>query len=238
MIIINTNTLTTEQYEEVQNLIKPGTPVFLEADMNYYEEFPCFYFLYQDNKLSAFLSVFIPHEEECEIYAYTDPSCRHKGYFSKLLKKAHKNLKKYKIDITLLVSENMDNSEYLNLYSSDYILTYDLTSHPVPSDTLILKKSINQNVIIYETYKNKIMVGSSKCAPTGNAHMIYEFEILEAERGKGYGRETLLLIIKDLIGSGITDIVLHIYGNNIIAKNMYLNNGFKITRQIDYWRLS
>lgn len=238
MIIINTNTLTNEQYNEVQNLIEPGTPTFLEAEMNYYKEFPCFYFLYEDKKLSAFLSVFIPHEDECEIYAYTDPSCRKKGYFSQLLIKALKNLRKYKFENILLVSENRDNKKLAELYSSDFILKYNPESHKEPENKLILKKNLEQNVIKFETYKNNQLIGRSKCASTGKSHMIYEFEVLEEERGKGYGKETLLLILKDLTNSGITDIILHIYGENSVAKNLYFENGFYISRQIDYWRLS
>ena len=238
MIIINTNTLTKETFNEVQTLIHPGTPIFLEADMNYYEDFPCFYLLYEDKKLSAFLSVFIPHEDECEVYAFTDPLSRKKGYFTKLLKMARQNIKKYKIQTTLLVSESRDNSDIAELHSSDFMLAYDVKNLPIPSGTLDLKKQIKENTFFYKSYLNDKCIGGGICAPTGKSHMIYEFEILELERGKGFGKETLLLILKDLIESGITDIILHIYGDNHIAKKMYLENGFVITRQLDYWRLS
>ena len=72
---------------------------------------------------------------------------------------------------------------------------------------------------------------------THGSSTIYDFEVEKNQRGKGFGSESLLLILKKLMDSGCENILLHINGDNKIALSMYLNYGFRSIKQIDYWKV-
>lgn len=244
MMIISTNQLTPEQHNEI-SLFMAGhnTPLFLEADINFYEDFPCFQLLYEKNKLCAFLSVFIPCEEECEIYAFTSFSERNKGYFHALYKKVFPLIQEYNIQRPLFVTENEDacvhhilNKFHSHLYTSDYMMAYVNGFIPKPKRILSLKKTKKNNDLIYKACYDNNPVGGCKCNFANKAQMIYDFEIHETQRKKGFGTETLLLVLEDLIKNQEDNILLHITGDNEIAHNMYLKNGFENIRQINYWK--
>ncbi|MBQ5918331.1 MAG: GNAT family N-acetyltransferase, partial [Lachnospiraceae bacterium] len=102
MNIFAINTLTLKQFYDARELIAlcgefDGTRgvSFLEPELNEDRTFPAFYMMYDNAKLISFVSVFLADEEECEIYGYTMPECRNKGYFKRLYKEALKNLKAY-----------------------------------------------------------------------------------------------------------------------------------------------
>ena len=91
MNIINTSELSSNQFYDAKTLIElcrltDNTKgiCFLENNVNAIENFPAFFLMYQGNTLVSFLSVFVPNEEECEIYANTLPRYRQEGYFRKL----------------------------------------------------------------------------------------------------------------------------------------------------------
>ncbi len=82
--------------------------IFLSNELNFDPDLPCFYLLYHPehpSTLIAFLSIFAPLPTEAEIYAYTAPSYRQKGYFCTLLRQALLVLKKYQICDLLFVYE-------------------------------------------------------------------------------------------------------------------------------------
>ena len=79
--------------------------VFLSSSLNAVPQMPCFFLLYEGEKLISFLSVFFPQMEEGEISAYTQPEYRRKGYFKKLLALAVRHLSFYGIPRLLFVAE-------------------------------------------------------------------------------------------------------------------------------------
>jgi RimJ/RimL family protein N-acetyltransferase len=249
MKIINTNTLTSDQRQDIENLIylckiQDGTEGirFLESDMNEYPDFDCFYLLYENAELISFLSVFIPNAKECEIYSYTLPVFRKKGCFSSLLKAALKQLDFYEIHCVYFVCEPESHSGKQALasvhavpFSSEYILKYNTAKAPQPEYSL--KLCYNKKLTHFETLlKNKI-IGKCDVDHSDFCSTIYNFEVEACKRGQGYGKETLLLIIEHLLNNDCENIMLHLSNTNKAAYHLYMHNGFIISKQLDYWKL-
>ena len=57
---------------------------------------------------------------------------------------------------------------------------------------------------------------------------IYDFRIDEAERGKGYGKETLARIDERLRSLGARSVGLNVLGHNQRARALYEKHGFKV----------
>jgi RimJ/RimL family protein N-acetyltransferase len=58
---------------------------------------------------------------------------------------------------------------------------------------------------------------------------IYDIVVDETERGKGYGKQAMLLIEDEARKLGLTEIGLHVFGHNAIARDLYLKVGYEIT---------
>lgn len=248
MQILNTSRLTAGQYNDIKQLINlcrekeaiDGV-CFFEEEMNEYPDFPCFFLLYEEKTLVSFLSVFIPGKEECELYAYTHPSYRQKGYFKQLLQKAEEELKTYEISTLFFICEpgsisakNTADSIGAEYSSSEYILKYDCSKIPEPETMLTLQKKNCGQVSLYETRLKRKIIGTCKVDLTDSCLSIYDFEITELKRGQGYGTQTLLLILKELLKTGYKTILLHVSSTNTPACRLYLKNGFFIAKQLDY----
>lgn len=57
---------------------------------------------------------------------------------------------------------------------------------------------------------------------------IYDFRIDEAERGRGYGRETLARVDEQLRALGARSVGLNVLGHNQRARALYEKHGFKV----------
>lgn len=251
MNIFVTNSLTSNQYHEAMELTEQCAKAdgthgvsFLEQELNEIEEFPCFYMMYDGSRLVSFLSVFIPDEKQCEIYGGTLPEERGKGYFKRLLAEALTHIKSYGIERRLVVIEPgcREMEEYLIKINAkhedtDYLMSYDKNVTPVPQKILKLTNEKKDNTEYYETYKGDTLIGSCKVEFTRTQAVIYDFKVEESERGRGYGTETLLLILKHILKSDADRILLHVNGANTAAHMMYSHHGFVEEQQIDYWLL-
>lgn len=149
MNIINKNTLSAKELAEVhkleaicRNAENLSGSLFLSPELNEYPDFPCFFLLYDGDRLASFLSVFIPSEYEAEISVCTHPDYRRQGLCSTLIKEASELLLEYDIsDLTFVtepgahaflavldkLSATLINSEYLMKYESD--INNDVPSH-------------------------------------------------------------------------------------------------------------
>lgn len=56
---------------------------------------------------------------------------------------------------------------------------------------------------------------------------IYDIEITEAQRGKGYGRRTLALIEERMRPLGVQRIALNVFGTNTTARHLYESVGYR-----------
>lgn len=112
MRIIKTNLLPPEQREEVlalECLCNSGeglhSRAFLSNEINFDQEFPCFWLGYGEQGLIAFLTVFIPTREEAEVTAFTHPDWRRHGCFSALLRASASQLRAVGCRRILFVTE-------------------------------------------------------------------------------------------------------------------------------------
>lgn len=58
---------------------------------------------------------------------------------------------------------------------------------------------------------------------------IYDFIIDEAFRGKGYGKQALAAMDEQLKSMNAESVDLHVFGDNVIAQELYKKAGFEIT---------
>lgn len=65
--------------------------------------------------------------------------------------------------------------------------------------------------------------------PSAGSAWIYEIEILEEHRGKGYGRALLQSAEQESAKHGITQIGLNVFGTNVVARSLYDSSGYEVT---------
>jgi ribosomal protein S18 acetylase RimI-like enzyme len=58
---------------------------------------------------------------------------------------------------------------------------------------------------------------------------IFDFVIDEAFRGKGYGKQALAAMDEKLKSMNVASVALHVFGDNIVAQELYKKAGFQIT---------
>lgn len=58
---------------------------------------------------------------------------------------------------------------------------------------------------------------------------IFDFVIDEKFRGKGFGKQALIAMEETLNSMGAESVALHVFGDNLIAQELYKKAGFKIT---------
>jgi predicted acetyltransferase len=141
MEILQLHVLNKTQKSDVETLVNKcikkdelERTMYLENDMNFYENLDSFYLLYDKKKLLSVLTILAPNETEAEITAYTLPSERKKGYFNTLLDLALDELAGYEIQRVLFVVEPKSQSGLLTLEAigteylkSEFLLSKDLT---------------------------------------------------------------------------------------------------------------
>jgi ribosomal protein S18 acetylase RimI-like enzyme len=62
-----------------------------------------------------------------------------------------------------------------------------------------------------------------------NEAWIYDIEIDAAYRGRGYGRETMLLLEEELRERGIPRVGLNVFGRNAVARHLYESVGYQVS---------
>ncbi len=58
---------------------------------------------------------------------------------------------------------------------------------------------------------------------------IYDFIIDESLRGKGYSKQALMALDEKLKSMNVESVGLHVFGDNVIAQELYTKMGFQIT---------
>lgn len=249
MNIFMINTLSSKQYYEARDLIAicaeaDGTRgvSFLEPELNEDATFPAFYMMYDGSKLISFLSIFLADDTECEIYGYTLPEYRQKGYFKRMYKDALRKLKAagYKDIICVCEPESVSGKSVLDkmglgIVRTEHLMSYDMSPVMEVKERLELKSTLEDNTEVFEAFIGDKLIGTCNVEFTRSHAVIYEFFIYEEYRGNGYGSELLLLILKHLLEEDVSKILLHVNGANTVAHTMYSHHGFVTEEQIDYW---
>jgi ribosomal protein S18 acetylase RimI-like enzyme len=90
-----------------------------------------------------------------------------------------------------------------------------------------------KNNYLYTLYDGDNAVGliwmrANVDRPT-NDGFILELYVEESQRGKGYGKQIMLLIEEKARELGLKAIGLHVFGSNKIAQNLYKAVGYEVT---------
>lgn len=152
-----------------------------------------------------------------------------------------------------------DFSEYLLVYEKDKfnktqnkLKLYEIINQDVDEiaklHTDIFNKTLEEGKAIINraieskdriSYMAKIdneIVGICSISLEGSNAFICGLGISTKYRGLGYGKEILSKGIEKALTLDIKDIYLEVDSKNHIAYNLYINNGFKIKTQLDYYR--
>lgn len=249
--IITTSNLTPSQTAHINQLLEScrhhdniNGCISLDSSINAITDIPCFYLAYRENTLCSLLTLFIPDEYECEIYAYTSPECRQHHLFTTLLSKALSYINDTSIETILITAEptsisakNTADSLRLPLSHSEYMLSYNAKSIPAPQHTLNLNFTQKNDTAAICLTKNNTQIARCHLYIHGTYASIFDFEVTKKNRHKGYGKESLLLIIEYLQKRDITSISLHVSSTNPTALNLYTKYGFTVKEQLDYYRI-
>ena len=69
--------------------------------------------------------------------------------------------------------------------------------------------------------------------PGGDPNMAWvnDVEVDEAFRGRGYGRQAMLLAEQEAAARGMSSVGLNVHGSNAVARNLYDSLGYQVTTQ-------
>lgn len=169
MRIKKTNILTKIQQDEILDLQANAykyedleNEVFLSNELNFDRSLPCFYMVYEEEKLVSFLGIFAPTSLEGEVVSFTHPQYRQKGYFKRLLKCAKESLNKAGINKIVFQVESKSKSglKVINkmkcnvIDHSEYRMSYNIRE--ILNDEFDLKfvKVNNKNKDIFISITN------------------------------------------------------------------------------------
>lgn len=82
---------------------------------------------------------------------------------------------------------------------------------------------------LYTLYDDKEAVGMIWMKVELTRGFIYEVFVEERFRGKGYGKNIMLLLEEKAREMGLTSLGLHVFGSNHIARKLYETIGYEIT---------
>lgn len=219
---------------------------FIENDMNFYEDFPCFFTAYEKDKLIAFMSVFIPDSASCEIYFHLSDEYldNFNTTLNKVLDELYPLLDEYKISNKYIIfdantSKIVHSAMTDSIFShSDCLMKYDL-DFDFNIDKICLSPKIekdNESICI-KTYQNSKFIGTCVVETSDSYALIHDVEVKSNHRGLGFGTETLYHTLSYLKNNKYSQILLHVNSANTIAFTMYSHHGFKIIEQIDYYKI-
>ena len=228
-------------------------------NMNFINEF----MFYDDNKLVGYAGICDFGGDEIEINGMVHPDYRRRGIFTRLFSLAKDEFYKRDEKVMLLLSDNnsIAGINFIKNITDDYDHSeYDMyldmnVLHNLRFDNLIFRKAVYEDVnkIVKENFEcfhkndiEEISSGATYIIETGNEKIgkarleitddiggIYGLEILPDYRGKGYGRELLILAINKLKEFKVKAINLQVETEN----NLYKSCGFKENYIMDYYRL-
>jgi ribosomal protein S18 acetylase RimI-like enzyme len=232
-------------------------------NMNFINEF----MFYDDNKLVGYAGICDFGGDEIEINGMVHPDYRRRGIFTRLFSLAKDEFYKRDNKVMLLLSDNnsIAGINFIKNITDDYDHSeYDMyldmnVLHNLRFDNLIFRKAVYEDVnkIVKENFEffhkndiEEISSGATYIIETGNEKIgkarleitddiggIYGLEILPDYRGKGYGRELLILAINKLKEFKVKAINLQVETENKNALNLYKSCGFKENYIMDYYRL-
>lgn len=229
-----TNVLTEKQKENINNLQKICNDfenlkgeVFLSNEINFNKDIPCFFLGYEEEKLAAFLTIFVPTKEEGEISAFTHPEYRKEKRFKKLFEESVKILRKNDISKILFVTEPESKSSKevlkkvgkIRLIRSEYTMSYSKEKFQEGNDKKKLKFEIvtEKNKKIYSQMTEEIFE-----MPEGTSNNFVENAIKSTDRDAYIGYLNSKKI--GIFNMNYTENGVFLYGLGI--KNSFKRKGY------------
>jgi ribosomal protein S18 acetylase RimI-like enzyme len=72
-----------------------------------------------------------------------------------------------------------------------------------------------------------------RATPAGDIVFLFDIEVVEAERGRGYGRRLMELLEEEVAALGLARIELNVFGHNEVARGLYEDMGYvEMSRQL------
>lgn len=225
------------------------------------------FMLYDGNKLVGYAGILDFGGNEIEVNGMVHPDYRRKGIFTKLFSLVNDEFNKRDANTMLLLSDNNSAGgiEFIKNITDDYAHSeYDMNldmdaTHSYNFDNLFFRKTALEDankiaeanfeffcegdiedIALGRTYlfeTNNAVIGKVRLEITDNIGGIYGLEVLPDYRGKGYGRELLILSINKLKESNVKAINLQVETKNRNALNLYKSCGFKENYTMDYYRI-
>ena len=83
---------------------------------------------------------------------------------------------------------------------------------------------------VFDVVEDGVSVGNVWLNERLGEWFIYDIEIFEPHRGRGLGRATMQAIESHVRAHGAKEIGLSVFGFNKVAQNLYLSEGYEVTR--------
>lgn len=192
-----------------------------------------------EESIRSAAAFFLEGEDLYECYAFTEPSFRRQGLFTRLLDLAIDELPEDSEFIFYTNKKSPDTLEALDalgaeLVLEEHMMELDLKSWKSDSS----KASDYAFTVTNETVDDTLTRlyssthGSVKISVFVSHYYLYGLEIFEEYRGQGYGKALLLQVISDLISCNPLPLRLQVSGENIPAVSLYKKTGFQIAETL------
>ena len=79
-------------------------------------------------------------------------------------------------------------------------------------------------------YVGYLWIGLDRPGTSKPFAWIYDIEVAEAHRGKGYGRALLRAAEEETLKNGVPTLGLNVFGSNKVARKLYESSGYSITQ--------
>lgn len=262
--LFRTPRLTREQKQQIADLVRACSRCDQSTLSFPAEEGDLFYLHYTEKgelACAAALSFFgdVSHSEEgadggyAECSAFTLPALRRLGYFSSLFDFLSSDIET--IDL-YFVTEPANQNTQKALASlgavhdrDEYLMEIEVgreqKSGFLPEcSRLSVTAAEEEGSVLLQFYLKESpfpnrRAGSCRLFPSGDSACFYGFEIETSLRGRGLGREALLLTLSLLAdkncGFSCRRMYLHVSGTNLPAVSLYKKTGFCICKTLSYY---
>lgn len=251
--ILALNKLTNEQLQGLQTLeviCSNYNNLKFKMEWSYVrEEFNDERFLLyiEDDIILGYLGIYQYHDTEAEILCFVHPEHRRKGIASVLFEMGKENCKKRNIPRILNIcdSSSISGTAFVKSISERYAFSeYSLRMNKDDFNNVNPSNFIKHGITLEQEDNEKNIaklneksIGRISREIVNEEGYIYGFLVDAEHRGKGYGREILLLTILELWKSGSKTIRLEVACKNKVALSLYTSCGFKESTVYDYYEI-
>lgn len=79
-------------------------------------------------------------------------------------------------------------------------------------------------------YVGYLWIGLDRPGTSRPGAWIYDIEVAQEQRGRGYGRALLRAAEEETLRNGVPTLGLNVFGNNHVARRLYETSGYSITQ--------